>query len=719
MKKLALALLALAPLCADARPSSSPRPSSLFPLPSSSFDLDVQVSSGSPLDWLNDLPRPIPTVDRTQLGGDAGRMTMVEEPPHVQATDVFSFARITTVDLIGEIPWTVRDEKGTTPAIYPPPVKDDILWLALGTILRRLLHPAQVNDAEAFEYLTYLGEPSFAAFDMSRSEKSLDFMRAEFRKYVTPIPKEKPEMEAGKDEYETMMLRMTYEDLVAAHPFSFDQKFASRIALLGSEAAPFVIQASKSSHSFLARNAVVMLGRYDDAGSLKRLHELVEKSLDACVRARAVDGIVRRRDNGASELFVEMLRKTRERPFALSLVRGLGILGAKSAAPAIVEFGHLNTDFDSTCTVLTALARLAPDREKESVLKFARSSRSRNFTDPDPQYSPSVADGKETREDIVRQLALLVEAALKEEGAEREILSTVDSARRDLKDLPQNDRQLYRGMLAKFHAPVIYALLQVMGRSDKGRAALLDIAADTREDVVVRVHSLIELARANPPGLKDKMKPFCVLTQDQPVAETGFRILAALDAAGATAAAKALLASYDRKLSLARKSVILVAIRFLGLRKAVDLKRLIEIAELELMAREESKASLGPGKDAPLGSSRRDFSSPVPFLEHLAIEIGRTCDTAAAPILADILGARGCPGRGEAAVGLGSTRSPDGWAPLLKALDDPDPWVRLMSYRSLKYSLGKDATCDWLHASAEERAKAVAQFAAWIEEKKK
>jgi HEAT repeat protein len=705
-KLLGLSLLLLLP--SPVRSAPSPR------------DLDVQVSSGSPLDWLNDLPRPIPTVDRTRLGAEGGRQTMVEEPPHVQATDVFSFARITTVDLIGEIPWTVR-EPSETNGIYPPPVKDDILWLALGTLLRRLLHPAQVNDTEAFEYLTYLGEPAFTAFDMSRSEKTLETLRLEFRKYVTPIPKERPDYEKGKDEHETMMLRLTYDDLVRAHPFSFDQKFAARIALLGEEAAPFVIQASKSSHSFLARNAVVMLGRYDDGDSLKRLRELVQTSLDACVRARAVDGLVRRRDTGASEIFLEMLRKTRERPFGLSLIRGLGILGAKSAGPAIIEYGILNNDFDTCCTVLTAMARLSPEKDKESALRLCANCKQRHFNDPVSNLSPVTPDEPDTREAIVKQLALLVEASYKVADAEHEMLALVDAARRDLKNADPNDRRIARGLLSKFNAPVVYALLQVLGRLEKGRELLLAVAADTREDVTMRVHALIELARANAPGLKDKLKPFCALTQDQPVAETALRILGAIDGPSGVEAAKEIVALYQRNLSLSKKSVVLVAIRFLGTRKALPLDRLVEIAELELMAREEAKKAAAKTEKPTdgIGSTQRDFSSPVPFLEHIAIEIGRSCDATAVPILVDLLATKDAPGRGEAAVGLGSTRSPDAWPALLAALDDADPWVRLMAYRSLRYSLGKDSPCDWLYGTIDARQKAMAQFKSWIDEKKK
>ena len=53
---------------------------------------------------------------------------------------------------------------------------------------------------------------------------------------------------------------------------------------------------------------------------------------------------------------------------------------------------------------------------------------------------------------------------------------------------------------------------------------------------------------------------------------------------------------------------------------------------------------------------------------------------------------------------------------MLKALGDKDPWVRFMAYRSIKFVLGKDKPADWIYGSDEARARAVAQYAAWVKE---
>jgi HEAT repeat protein len=685
------------------------------------LDVDVMVTSGSPLDWLNDIPRPTPTAERTNAAAaDRRRQTMVEEAPHVQATDVFSFARITTVDLIGEIPWTVRKDQ-PTPAAYPPHVPDDVLWLALSVFLRKVLHPAQLSDAEAQEYLAYLGEPSLMAAEMARGDAELKDMIAHLKKAINPMPKERPEYDEGKTPEETMMLRLTYDDLVCAHPFSFDQKFAGRIALLGDEAIPYVIQASKSTHSFLHRNAAVMLGRYDDDRAKERLRELLTSSLDLSTRARVVDALVRRRDKKSVPLFHEMLQKTRDRSFAVSLIRGLGIIGDQTSVAVILEeLARDPDDFDLAVASLTALARLGP-KEQVPVRKMLDKIKNVKYAEVASSRGPSIPDPANCREQTIDHLVLMVRASMKEEGAPGELWRIFDDARRSAKEGPDDGRLARRGMTAQVYAPVGYAILEIAGRFEKGRAYLLEMAHDPREDVLMRVHSLIELARANPPDLKDRIADLAELGVDQPVAETAFRILGVIAVKEACEIASKWIDGYARDASLSRKFLVGLAVKYLSSKKAIKLDRLIEIVENEIIAIERGRAAKKQDPAAAPGGNqaRMEFTSPVPFLEHVVAEIGTQRDASAGPILRDVLAAPGMPARAEAAVALGAVRWPDGWEALADALEDSDPWVRFMAYRGIKYSMGKDAPCDWLHGSPSDRLAAVKQYRAWIEEARK
>ncbi len=687
------------------------------------YDVDVMVTSGSPLDWLSDIPRPIPTMDRTNAAAaDKRRQTVVEEPPHIQATDVFSFARITTVDLIGEIPWTVRHDK-TTRSIYPPHVPDDVLWLALSVFLRKVLHPAQLSDAEAQEYLAYLGEPSLMAAEMARGDPALADVIGRLRKSINPMPKDRPEYDEGRSPEETMMLRLTYDDLVCAHPFSFDQKFAGRISLLGDEAIPYVIQASQSSHSFLHRNAAVMLGRYDDERAKERLRELLTKSLDLSTRARVVDGLVRRRDRKAVPQFHEMLRKTRDRSFAVSLIRGLGVIGDSGSIDVIAEEVRRDSDnFDLAVAGLTALARLGPPKDNAEVKKLISHLKGQNYADPKSNYGPSMPDPDGTRNATIEQLASVCRAAMRDEAAAKDLWKLFDAARENMKNSPANARMLRRGMLALVNAPVGYAMLEVAGRWDKGREYLSELAHEPREDVLIRVHALIELARANTPDIKDKIRDLADIGQDQPVAETAFRILGVISGKEAADIATRWVDSYTREAPLPRKFLIGLAIKYLGTRKAITVDRLVEIAENELIQIERGRKAAEQKPDQPNPNANQasmSFTSPVPFLEHVVAEIGLTREASAHGILRDILAAPSLPARGEAAVALGAIRAPEGWEPLCNALEDNDPWVRYMAYRGLKYSLGKDQPCDWMYGTASDRLAAVKQYRQWIGDMKK
>ncbi|MBI4566527.1 MAG: HEAT repeat domain-containing protein [Planctomycetes bacterium] len=682
----------------------------------STFDLDVVVSAGSPLDWLADIPRPVPTFDRT-AAKESDRATRVEEPPHIRARDIFSFARITTIDLIGEIPWTViRPQTKHAVGAYPPAVTDDVLWLALAVFLRKLLHPVQVNDLEAFEYLTYLGEPALAAAGMATSETGLRETIRALKKAVSPLPPWPPEVEAGESPLESMMLRLTVEDLVVAHPFSFDQKFAGRISLLGDEPIPYVIRASRSPHSFLRRNAAVMLGRYQDARCLERLRELLREETDPCVLARVVEALARRRDTASAGIFKGRLRGAQDRSFAASLIRGLGLLGDRTAVPAIIAVCEgVPRDFDIQVTGLTALARIAPPPSPD-VERFLKRVGLRVPEDPTPRYAPVTPDAANSRETLIGQLIHLVKAAQGDSPSQVALLLSVHKARKDLAEQAAAGRRLYRGMLARFNPQVVYALLEILARFAKGVEILHDIASDPREDVVVRVHALIEFAKADSAERTERVRQLARLGEDPPVAETAFRLLCSYQPKLAGEAARELLAEYRPDMPAAQKSVLLLSMKHLSRRKEIQTEELIALAEGEMIHQEIDRARGKPPKnDSGNGMSPKfEFNSPVPLLEQIAIEIGRDAGPAGLEALTEILNCRASRARGEAAIGLGMLRDSKAWPALVAALDDEDSWVRLMAYRALKYSTGRDHPADWLYGTRESRAAAVEEYRKWL-----
>jgi hypothetical protein len=114
-------------------------------------------------------------------------------------------------------------------------------------------------------------------------------------------------------------------------------------------------------------------------------------------------------------------------------------------------------------------------------------------------------------------------------------------------------------------------------------------------------------------------------------------------------------------------------------------------------------------------AQRRLFSSRVPFLEIVAVELGRTGHKRAVRELLGVLESEGLPGRGEAAIGLGNAaKSKRALFGLLEALNDHDPWVRLMAYRALRFATGEDYFADWLYGTAADRSSAVAKYRRFI-----
>ncbi|MHC4606576.1 MAG: HEAT repeat domain-containing protein, partial [Planctomycetota bacterium] len=469
-------------------------------------DLDVEVAAGSPLDWCAELPQPVPSLERTvPLGPPPGipvatgreskpaagaakkaaEDAVEKQPVRVRGRDAFSFARITTRDIAGHIKWggKVEEESGR-PArrAYPPPVGKDLLWLSVAVHLRRLLHPAAMNSTEAFEYLTYLGEPSLVACRLVEGEESLAGVVDRFRLYVSAIPRKRPEYVEGADPYETMMLRFTWDELVCAHPFSMDGRFAARLSLFGEEAVPWVVRASRSDHSFLHRNAILLLSWYRHPKALERLREVVRRDGDPVSRIRAVEGLVRRRDAGSVDLFMERLRRVHEGSFRLALVRGLGILGDRRAIPAIVKIANVSLrDFDILTTCLTALVRLAPKEDDAAVVALLDKVAELAFEDPDPVYAPDNPDPPETRNDTVKQLCLMLKTSMGWGGATRDLVLKTKALLSKAGGTTEFER-----LRNEFRPLTIHALLHVLGGLEEAHPLLAKVAANRNEDFTVR-----------------------------------------------------------------------------------------------------------------------------------------------------------------------------------------------------------------------------------------
>jgi HEAT repeat protein len=689
-------------------------------------DVDVVVSAGTPLDWLNDLSRPTPTRVRTVPGAVTDRSTVAEEAPRIFSTDVYRFAKITTVDLIGEIPWTVRKDTPTprnsstaTPgsggaALAVPVVTDDVLWLGLAALLRRALHPALVSEPEVEEYLVHLGEAALLALSMAKSDPNLEKLCLAVTAKVSPAPGAPPAPPKGRNPLEAMLHRLVTEDLTAAYPFAFDGRFARRVALLGDEMYDFVIVATKSSHPFLRRNATLLLGRYPAVSAGERLRDLLEDA-DPVVQVRALDAVARRRDKASVPAILKLLRKGGSWPSKPSLVRALGLIGDAQAADAVrAQLKAHPGDYDLAAACVAALSRLVGNGDAD-YLALLDQLEKRGYSDPGSTYQAVVPDPPGTRTEVVRQLVLLARARAGHAASADKVLAKMETVggRRAF-----SSRAMGSGLLATWHAPVVYPLLETLRIIPKGDAPLFRIVEDMSEDLSIRVRALAELARLNPPGLAARLRRLVSPSEEFAVASVALHALSILGAKEAVEAARELVDSCSPSMSASRKALVAEAVGILASRNAADPAALARMVEFEIIAHERKPARPPPAPKPdpnPMGQGPSiEFEAPVTFLEDVIVALGRCQTPATRAVLRDALSLSGLAGRAEAAVALAAAREPRDGPALLGALADKDPWVRFMAHRSLKFILTQEAPCDWMYGSAASREAAAAKYAQWV-----
>jgi HEAT repeat protein len=287
-------------------------------------DLEVTVPPGVPTDWTTSYPQPalhgLGTAPRKsqRSSSEPGSVEMIEQPREqfIPPASIFDFSGITTRDLPAELPWTrpeltdhrsdvvVTGQDDTRPRMqYPPPVSDFMHWLAMATMLRTVMHPAQVSEAAAREHLVLLGYPALLAARRAKQEAALQTLADELIARIGSQPNKAPELTKGKTPYQTMLSRIAWTELGSGTPFEPGRPFATRLGWLELEALPIVLAYSRSEHIVVRRNAALLLASYsNNAAALTRLRELIDDK-DDVVRNRAIHGLGINRDRLAvSEL---------------------------------------------------------------------------------------------------------------------------------------------------------------------------------------------------------------------------------------------------------------------------------------------------------------------------------------------------------------------------------------------------------------------------------
>ena len=164
-----LGLLCFGALCASAQP----------------FDLDVGIPPGSPLQWGRAFPAITPgggpLFPTTPAGDDPTKRarTLSRRPEmDVHLSGSFGLVRILTWDLAGHLTWITGEldprpftgKGGSADAPPLPTPADALYWVSLAPLLRLMLHPSAVSQADVVAHLLEIGEPVLGVLKSASSE---------------------------------------------------------------------------------------------------------------------------------------------------------------------------------------------------------------------------------------------------------------------------------------------------------------------------------------------------------------------------------------------------------------------------------------------------------------------------------------------------------------------------------------------------------------------
>ncbi len=335
-------------------------------------DLDVSIPPGLPLDWIRALPEASLTdLARVPSKRGTGSVEAARVDRVTSEGASFEFSGIATIDLPSHLPWSKPELTTAPPDVeltrsgayelrtlaYPPETSQPLYWLALASILRTALHPAETTEASAYVHLLALGAPAYVAAQHALTVAELAPLAKRVADAVGPVPSAAPEVPVAKDPYVMMLLRLATAELVASHPYAPDRPYAAQLRMLGPEGMSPVLECSKSAHVLLRRNATTMLGQYGDEGATARLRALATDK-DPVVRVRALVGLFDRRDVGALELAVAALKGKDEAVAALA-ADGLGRIGDEGGVVPLVAYIDKNLkEADALWSAIPALGRI-------------------------------------------------------------------------------------------------------------------------------------------------------------------------------------------------------------------------------------------------------------------------------------------------------------------------------------------------------------------------
>lgn len=698
-----------------------------------SFDIDVGMPPGTPLEWSAELFRPPTTArhgiiprkpDPARVRIPGPRETVVQQrvPEPLMApfgsTGLYDHFRVTTFDIMRHVflTWPRRgkydpDVPSEEPPDliweYPPLYPTEIYWSGALNALRAILHPEVVSPRELSAYLLEMGE---GALMSSRSLISASTAMPlgnplPLKSYSVAdvdVAEKRPPVSAGESPLEQAIYRLVAIELTNAFPYAVDPTYARNTLALGRESVWALLEASRSQHAFLARNAVAVLSVLPYAEAHERLREIVREGKDPIAWVRAALGLVRHRDLSAVPEF-EKWAESPEPIHSGVAVFALGKMADPRVLPLLLKLARETEDPDLLWSLLPAIARLADNTpEVHDTLKKLGAKRVKGakrsmggvggFVPPQPEPAG-------TRELVFSEILLFARVAAGETALRTDFLNKVR----------------LRGVGGFYAANQLLAIDVLRRLGPPARPALERVLDDRKMDPSIKVavlNALRPVGETMRVGLHKRVLDPIELPA---VRTTALLALAELeDPKPARETAKSLVELYVKRGEVAppgEAAVVASAIQVLGGTEG-GLPTKLGIDTVEKALRDRAWGFRVTRDSTNL--NRAFVYSQPPLLEIAVLELGRTGDAGAIPTLARVLRSRAGGARGEAALALGSYGGPEATQALLAALGDAvSGWTRFNSYRALRNLSGQDHYDDWMFLPAAQLRPSIRKYHDW------
>ncbi len=684
-----------------------------------SFDLDVGVPPGTPLEWSREVRKPVPT-------GHRGRVPSVDERPKTPGgtvaedryknvdyvvANLYDFFRVTTVDIMTHVNINLpkstgkvsQDDVSTGGGFvmqwnYPPELPVELVWMAAMACIREQVHPEVVAWPESAAHCLELGEPSLYAAKAAQGQ-----IGQYLTKNLKPIPNQPPVPPKSKDPKEAMTLRLAAVELTGGFPHALDPTFARRTLALGDDSYGAVLECTQNPHTFLARNAVSVLTHFPRPEVVDELKKLWKDQKDPVLRVRACLGLARRREKSIVPDLVKEV-DSRDEPMQALAVHALGLIGdpagAKPVADRAKRAGLKDADF--LWTAIPALGRMG---DKETLLELEKAL-SKKIDGNDTikihgDIQTPTAEEPGARFKVLRQMCAVALALLGEKKFVDEVKRRVEKSGHD-----------------GWHRATHYLLVEALAIVDGGDALLRKlIESNTGEDIIKleALRALVRAGKADAKYLRDRALDEKVGTPS--VRALSIQVLGDLDEKTAGEVCTKVIADYAAgtgDLDPAKAFITGVAAQVGGRIGALGVKDLGKSVERAFKAGAFARRE---GNNDPDITKAKVTLYPA-LLETLTIELGRTGSADALPLLKQIFEkSKVAQGRAEAVLATGAIPGKEADAVLVDALDDKDGWVRWCAYKGLARRSSLEHFCDWIFGDNEHRRKATEAYKAWLKGK--